>query len=480
MSSEEKKGKTGTENLAKKQQIVLEITDLNNLGCGVGHAPDGRAVFVAGAVDGDRVQAEIIKVNKSYAVGRLMQIMAPSPHREEGFCGAPLSCGGCVYRHISYERELYLKHEYVHQCFKKAGLADVAVEPVQTTGQTRGYRNKAEYPITMSKNGLCGGFYAQKTHRVVATECCALQPPVFAEILHTVCAILTEQGVSAYDEVTGKGLLRHLYLREGKNTGDIMVCPVINGDRLPDEAGFVAALRAAFPRITSILLNINKKSTNVVLGNAYRTLWGKDHLDDVLCSLRFAIAPRAFYQVNHDAAELLYGIAKERAVTGGKNGLLLDLYCGAGTIGLSMADRFSEVIGVEIVPEAVASAKENAAENGIQNAQFYCGDAANTEKLLAEAESARGTLHPDAVILDPPRKGCDRALLEFLAKREIPRIVYVSCGPDTLARDCAILRNLGYEIGTVTPVDLFPRTGHVESVVCLTRRLDNELRERMN
>lgn len=470
MSNIQKKRATGAEFLHKNQQLTLDIIDLNNLGCGVGRAPDGRAVFVSGAVAGDRVLAELIKVNKTYAVGRLVKIITSSQYREEGFCSAPLSCGGCVYRHLSYARELELKREYVRQCFRKAGLAEVMVEDVRTTGETAGYRNKAEYPITVSKNGLCGGFYAQKTHRVVVAERCSLQPPIFDEILHTVCALLTEQGVSAYDEQTGKGLLRHLYLREGKNTGDIMVCPVLNGDRLPDEQGFVSALREAFPRITSILLNTNKKSTNVVLGQAYRTLWGKDHLDDVLCALQFEIAPNAFYQVNHDAAEILYGLAAERAQAGGKNKLLLDLYCGAGTIGLSMADGFFEVIGIEIVPAAIESAKANAARNGIKNAQFYCGDAADTEQLLAAAESARGTLHPDVVILDPPRKGCDRTLLEFLAKRKVPRIVYVSCGPDTLARDCSILQALGYEIGTVTPVDLFPRTGHVESVVCLTRK----------
>ena len=455
--------------LQKSQQLTLDIHDLNNLGCGVGRAPDGRAVFVAGAVAGDRVTVELIKVNKTYAVGRLLQTVTPSPDREEGFCCAPLSCGGCVYRHLTYQKELELKREYVRQCFKKAGLGEVEVEPVANTGETKGYRNKAEYPITMSKNGLYGGFYAQKTHRVVAAESCALQPTVFGEILHTVCTLLTRQGVDAYDEVAGKGLLRHLYLREGKNTGELMVCPVINGDQLPDEAAFVKGLLSAHPQITSILLNSNKKSTNVVLSGKYRTLYGKDHLEDILCGKRFSIAPGAFYQVNHDAAELLYGLAAKRAVTGGKNGLLLDLYCGAGTIGLSMVEHFDEVIGIEIVPEAVASAKANAAANGVENAQFYCGDAANAEGLLATAECERGTLAPDVVVLDPPRKGCDRALLEFLAKREVPRIVYVSCGPDTLARDCAILKELGYKIGTVTPVDLFPRTGHVESVVCLEK-----------
>lgn len=455
--------------LHKDQQLTLNIHDLNNLGCGVGRAEDGRAVFVSGTVAGDLARVQIIKVNKTFAVGRLLQIVTPSPDREEGFCRAPLSCGGCVYRHLSYERELELKREYVEHCFRKAGLSDVSVLKTETTGKTTGYRNKAEYPITMSKNGLVGGFYAQKTHRVVEASACALQPPIFGEILKATLAILGEQDVTAYDEITGKGLLRHLYLRTGEATGEIMVCPVLNGDGLPNEQAFVDALREKFPRITSILINVNKKSTNVVLGNTYRTLWGKSSLGDVLCGKRFELAPGAFYQVNHDAAELLYGLAAEKAQTGGKNGLLLDLYCGAGTIGLSMAEYFDEIIGIEIVPEAVRSAEYNAAQNGIQNAHFYCGDAANTEGLLEAAERERGRISPDVVVLDPPRRGCDRALLEFLAKREVPRIVYVSCGPDTLARDCAILRTLGYEIGDVTPVDLFPRTGHVESVVCLTR-----------
>lgn len=461
---------TGRENLHKKQKLTLDIADLNNLGCGVGRAADGRAVFVSGAVAGDRVLAEIIKVNKTYAVGRLLEVVTPSPDREEGFCEAPLSCGGCVYRHLSYERELVLKQEYVQHCFRKAGLADVLVLKTETTGKTKGYRNKAEYPITASKNGLVGGFFAQKTHRVVEASGCALQPPLFGEILKATLAILEEQGVTAYDEVTGKGLLRHLYLRTGEATGEIMVCPVLNGDALPNEQAFVDALRKKFQGITSILINVNKKSTNVVLGNTYRTLWGKSSLDDVLCGKRFRLAPGAFYQVNHDAAELLYGLAAEKARTGSKNGLLLDLYCGAGTIGLSMAECFDEIIGIEIVPEAVRSAKYNAAQNGIQNAHFYCGDAANAESLLATAERERGRISPDVVVLDPPRRGCDRALLEFLAKREVPRIVYVSCGPDTLARDCAILRTLGYGISDVTPVDLFPRTGHVESLVCLQRQ----------
>lgn len=458
--------------LKKGDTLDLTVTDLNNLGYGVAHAPDGRVVFLGGAVTGDTVTAQIIKVNKTFAVGKVTQVLTASCDRVDGYCGAPASCGGCVYRYLSYEKELELKHGFVTHAFRKAGLAFVKVEPVRTTGQISGYRNKAEYPITGGKNGLFGGFYAPKTHRVVPALDCALQPPVFGEILRFFCEFYTQKGIEAYNEETGKGLLRHLYLRQSQNGEQIMVCPVINGKELPHTLEFVGKLIEKFPQVTSVAVNENRKQTNVVLGEKYHTVYGNPYIEDTLCGKVFRIAPASFYQVNHDAAELLYSLAAERTGLDGK-GLLLDLYCGAGTIGLSMAERAGEVIGIEIVPAAVECANVNKRLNGIKNAHFYCGDAADAEGLLAPVERERGTLHPDVVILDPPRKGCDAQLLHFLAAREVPRIVYVSCNPDTLARDCAILRDLGYEIGTVTPVDLFPRTGHVESVVCLTRRLDN-------
>lgn len=454
--------------LKKGAELTLDVTDLNNLGCGVAHAPDGRVVFLTGAVAGDRVRALIIKVNKTFAVGKVLEVLTPSIDRAEGFCDAPAACGGCVYRFLTYEKELELKESYVRHAFQKAGLPDVSVEHVRHTGATTGYRNKAEYPITGGKNGLFGGFYAQKTHRVVPGDCCSLQPAVFGEILRFFCEFYTEKGVSAYDEESGKGLLRHLYLRVGVGTGELMVCPVINGRELPHAPEFVGKLIAKFPQVSSVVVCENTKKTNVVLGDKFKTLYGNGYIEDILCGKRFRIAPASFYQVNHDAAELLYGLAAERTGLSGE-GLLLDLYCGAGTIGLSMAERVGEVIGIEIVPDAVACANVNKSLNGVKNAHFYCGDAANAESLLAPVEAERGILHPDVVILDPPRKGCDAQLLDFLAAREVPRIVYVSCNPDTLARDCAQLRALGYKIGTVTPVDLFPRTGHCECVVGLTR-----------
>ena len=459
--------------ISKGDVLTLEINDLNNLGCGVGRAEDGRVVFVQGAVDGDTVKCKVIKVSSKYYVARLEGIVKESQYRmSEQFCNVPESCGGCVYRHLTYERELYLKKEYVTHCFRKAGLSDVEIEDVRSTGQIKGYRNKAEYPLSASKNGIYGGFYANKTHNTVKADNCALQPDIFGDILRDFCDFMTKKGATVYDEKTGHGLLRHLYLREGKGRGELMVCPVINGETLPDESELVRFLVGKYPRISSFLVNTNTKNTNVVLGDKYRTLYGKAYLTDTLCSRKFNIAPSSFYQVNHDAAELLYSIAAEKTQLNG-NGILLDLYCGAGTIGLSMSEKASEIVGIEIVPSAVICAKENAKLNGIENASFYCGDAADAEGLRTPVERERGKLSPDTVILDPPRKGCDAQLLHFLAERGVPRIVYVSCGPDTLARDCAILRELGYEIGSVTPVDLFPRTGHVESVVCLMRKESN-------
>ncbi len=457
---------------AKNQTVTLDITEINNLGCGVGKL-DGMVFFVKGAVSGDTVEAKIIKVNKSFCVGRLERVTVPSPHRErESFCGAPEACGGCIYRHVTYEHERHTKRAYVQNAFRKAGLPHVTVDEVRTAGEARSYRNKAQYPFGTVGGKVAVGFYAGKTHKVIPCADCALQPSVFGEICRFVCAFADDNGWGVYDEETGKGLLRHLYLREGKNSGEIMVCLVVNGTALPDEAVFAHALTAAFPRVKSVMLNVNRKNTNVVLGREYRTLAGKDHIEDVLCGKTFRITPASFYQVNHDGAELLYGLAAARAELKAGD-VLLDLYCGIGTIGISMAEPETRLVGVEIVPSAVACAKENAHRNGLVNAEFYCGDAGDVATLVDEALTKCGELDHTTVVVDPPRKGLDAALVRYLAKKGMKKIVYVSCDPDTLARDCAMFRDLGYEIGNVTPVDMFPRTGHVESVVCLTHTFNN-------
>ena len=453
----------------KGEKIVLSITDLNNLGCGVGRSEDGRVIFVKGAVTGDEVECEIIKVAASFAVARLLRVVEPSPHRVANDpCDAPLDCGGCTYRKITYEHELDVKRRYVASAFAKVGLPDVTVLPVLSVGKTAGYRNKAQYPVGLTKNGITAGFYASKTHNIIPAEGCALQHPSFGAIVAWICRFATAHGWTAYDEKTGKGLLRHLYLRVGEKTGEVMVCLVINGKKLPDRDEFVSALTREFPAASSLLLNVNEKNTNVVLGKEFVTLHGRAWIEDELCGLRFRIAPDSFYQVNRDGAELLYSKAAEAADLRGDE-VLMDLYCGTGTIGLSMADRVSRLVGVEIVPSAVACAKENAERNGVKNAEFFCADASSAETIL----SCAGGVRPDVVVIDPPRKGSTEELVKCLSSLDVPKIVYVSCDPDTLARDCKWFAEEGYEIGEVQPVDMFPRTGHVESVVCLTRTFDN-------
>ena len=454
---------------AKNQTVTLDITELNNLGCGVGKL-DGMVFFVKGAVSGDRVEAKIIKVNKSYCVGRLEKVITPSPYRtEENFCDAPEACGGCVYRHVTYAHELDTKRDYVKNAFRKAGLADVTVADTQTADNESRYRNKAQYPFGTAGGKVTVGFYAGKTHKVIPSTDCALQPDLFGEICRFVCDFADGRGWSVYEEETGRGLLRHLYIREGKQTGEIMVCLVVNGKSLPDEDAFAAELAARFPRVKSVMLNTNTKNTNVVLGREYRTLRGNGYIEDVLCGKQFRISPASFYQVNHDGAELLYGIAKKHAAL--KEGeTLLDLYCGIGTIGISMASPETRLVGVEIVQAAVDCAKENATLNGLANADFLCGDAGDAAKLVDSALALCGDPEKTTVVVDPPRKGLDKALIDYLADKQMKKIVYVSCDPDTLARDCALFRARGYAIGEVTPVDMFPRTGHVESVTCLHRQ----------
>jgi 23S rRNA (uracil1939-C5)-methyltransferase len=322
----------------------------------------------------------------------------------------------------------------------------------------------------MTKQGIVAGFYASKTHNVVPAFDCSLQPQIFGEILHSVCDFANQNNFTVYDEETEKGLLRHLYLRYGENTGQIMLCIVINGDKLPYDKELVDKINKEYPYVKSIQLNINTKNTNVVLGDRYITLYGNRYIEDILCNVKFYITPESFYQVNHDGAQILYSLAKDKALRGFNNKItLVDMYCGTGTIGLSMAEAIDELIGIEIVQGAVECAKINAQINGFENAKFYAGDAKDIESLFASVEKQHGTLNPDVVILDPPRKGCTPEVIEFLSKRNIKRIVYVSCDPDTLARDCKMFVELGYNIGEVDPVDMFPRTGHIENVVSIER-----------
>ncbi len=452
-------------NIKKNDIIELTLTDMNNLGNGVGHTPDGVAVFVGGGVVGDALKVKVIKVAKSYLVARIEEILAPSPVREvTPICTAPASCGGCSYRNLKYEEELRIKRDYVKGAFRKAGLFDVEVEDTRTTGVRCGYRNKAQYPVRATKSGMRAGFFANKTHDLIPSDKCMLQPEIFTSIVDFVLNFCTRHGITAYDEESGRGVLRHIYLREGHDTGEIMLCLVINARGLACESELAREVQKNFPPVVSVMLNFNEKSTNVVLGDEYKCIGGRDYIEDVLCGKRFRISAGSFYQVNHDAAELLYGLARERAdLHGGE--ILADLYCGIGTIGMCIADGTKTLVGVEIVPEAVECAEENAKLNGMENAHFFCGDANDVGGILAGARATLGDFVPDVVVIDPPRKGSTCELVKYLNDIGVRRVVYISCNPDTLARDCTYFKEFGYQIGAVTPVDLFPGTGHVECVV---------------
>lgn len=462
----------------KKNDIIeLDITAVSNLGYGVGRTNDGVVVFTPGTVTGERVEVKIIKITKGYLVGKLMNIISESDLRDKREkCTAPATCGGCAYRFINYDHELQLKRQNVKSEFDKVGFSDVTVLNTACVRDANGeavvwhYRNKAQYRFAKTSNGISAGFYASGTHRVIGDESCPLQPKIFGDIARFICNFAEKNDISVYDEETGEGILRHLYIRSGSGErGEICVCIVINAKTMPGSRELADALTNAFDRIVGVVLNINTKNSNVILGNEYVTVWGKCGISDSFCGVELDVSPAAFYQVNHDAAELLCHTAADMADLKGDEHLL-DLYCGIGSVGLSMADRVRRLTGVEIVHQAVDCAIKNAERAGIKNAHFVCADSADgAAGIIATTDEL-----PDIVVLDPPRKGCAPELLDSLTQAGIKKIVYISCNPATLARDCAHLAKQGWKIGEVQPVDLFPRTGHVESVVFLTRRFDNE------
>lgn len=445
----------------KNDIIELEITDISADGSGVGRY-NGMAVFAPQTAVGDVIQARILKVKKNYAYAKTEEILKPSSCRISQYCDVFSKCGGCVFRHINYESELKLKQNRVRETMRRIGRVDIDPQPIIAAVNTDRYRNKAQYPI--AQDGSVG-FYAKHSHRVVSAGDCLLHPAEFKIASDVFTSFIKENGISVYSEETKSGFARHLYLRRGQSTGEIMVCLVANGEKLPHAERLVDALESALgDSLKSVVLNVNRKDTNVVLGDKNILLYGREYIYDVLCGVRVRISPFSFYQVNRDMAEILYKKAAEYAKPQDKN--VLDLYCGAGTIGLSMADKAKSVIGVEIVDAAIADAKENALANGIENAHFICGDAAAAAKRL----NAQG-IAADVVILDPPRKGCEEALLKTVAQDFAPeRVVYVSCDVATLARDTETLETLGYKLQEYTPVDLFPRTAHVETVALFLRK----------
>ena len=453
--------------LQKNQILTLRIERLSSDGSGVAHSPDGETVFVPGAAPGDEADVRIVKDCKRYAFGILDHLRTPSPDRIPVDCAVAGPCGGCSLRHLDYTAELRAKQENVTDAFRRIGGLDVPVLDICPSPEVDRYRNKVQFPVGLDKNGNpCIGFYAGRTHRIVPCPDCKLQPGVLNDIGNALCRFFAENGIQPYNEETGRGLVRHIFLRRGAHSGQIMVCLVCTRPNLPHADALCTRLREQFADIATILLNVNSKNTNVILGTETHTLYGPGYIEDTLCGVPVQLGPLSFYQVNTLAAERLYGIAAQYAQLT-PDDLLLDLYCGMGTIGLSMVGRCRELVGVEIVPEAIESAKANAARMGDAVAAkscFFCADAGQAATRLA----AEG-LHPDVVMLDPPRKGCDEATLSAVVRMAPRRVVYVSCNPATAARDAAWLEQNGYHAEKVQPVDLFPRTKHCECVIALSK-----------
>ena len=453
--------------LQKNQILTLRVERLSSDGSGVAHSADGEAVFVPGTAPGDEARVRIVKDCGRYAFGILDELLTPSPDRIPVDCPVAGPCGGCSLRHLDYAAELRAKQESVLDAFRRIGGLEVPVLDILPSPEVDRYRNKVQFPVGVDKNGApCIGFYAGRTHRIVPCPDCKLQPGVLNEIGNALCAFFAQQDIRPYDEQSGKGLVRHIFLRRGAHSGQIMVCLVCTRAKLPHAEQLCTVLRGQFPAISTILLNVNAKNTNVILGGENHILYGPGYIEDTLCGVPVRLGPLSFYQVNTLAAERLYGVAAQYAQLT-PDDALLDLYCGMGTIGLSMAEQCRELIGVEIVPEAIESAKANAARMGkavAAKSRFFCADAGQAATQLA----AEG-LHPDIVMLDPPRKGCDEATLSAVVRMAPRRVVYVSCNPATAARDAAWLEKNGYHAEKVQPVDLFPRTKHCETVVLLSK-----------
>ena len=447
--------------MRKNECAAVTVTDMSDLGYGVGHI-DGKVVLVKNAVTRDELRVKIIKDGGSYYAALIEEILSPSPLRAEPLCPVFPKCGGCSFCHIGYDYEKELKRGFVSSFLRKEGLTDLAVLPVLSAEKVYGYRNKVQYPC----RGGEIGYYAGHSHRIVPFARCALHHPAMQPVLDALCGFIKKEEISCYDEESGRGLLRHLCLRTNASGGQMLLTLVLNGRSFPKTKELLALLRG-YPAVTGLFYNVNKEQTNVIMGEEFIHVWGKDTLTDELLGCSFEISPASFYQVNHDACELLYkqviGFADLR---GGET--VADLFCGAGTIGITLAKHapVGRLIGIEIVPQAVENAKKNAERSGVLNAEFYAGDA-NHPSLA----------HADVVIVDPPRKGLDETLIAQLSELEtLNRIVYVSCNPATLARDLHRFRERGWWIGELQPVDMFPRTGHVETVVLLSRKnIDDRL-----
>ena len=449
----------------KNDLVTLEIEDCGIDGEGIGKA-DGFTVFVKDAVIGDTVTAKIIKAKKNYGYGRLMEVLKPSPYRVEPKCEFARQCGGCQLQALSYDQQLVFKTNKVKGHLERiGGFTDIPMEPIIGMDELFHYRNKAQFPVGRNKEGkIVTGFYAGRTHNIIENRDCALGVAENKEVLDRVIAHMEKYGIEPYNEATGKGLVRHVLIRYGYFTKEVMVCLILNGNKLPKEEQLVKSL-CEIPGMTSITINVNKKHSNVILGEEIRLLWGQEYITDRIGDISYRISPLSFYQVNPMQTQKLYAKALEYADLHGQE-TVWDLYCGIGTISLFLAQKAKFVRGVEIVPAAIENAKENAKLNGLENTEFFVGKA---EEVLPREYKKNG-VYADVIVVDPPRKGCDETLLETMIEMNPERIVYVSCDSATLARDLKYLCERGYELRKVCPVDQFGMTVHVETVVLLSQQ----------
>ena len=429
---------------------------------------EGCAVFIPNAIFGERVKVRIEKAQKTWASGKIVEILDKSPRRVNRECPVAKLCGGCDFWHMDYEEETRLKAERVRSCLNRIGGENLDEIPILAAPTCYGYRNKAQYPVASHKGKAYAGFFKAGTHSVVENDRCLILPGEMDQVKDIVISHMNRFRIPSYDEAAHKGLVRHIYVRRGVVSGQVLVCLAVNGRKLPHAPELIEALKKV-PGFTTLVLSVNTKKGNTILGDEFITLYGPGTIEDTLCGLTFRLSPRSFYQVNHHQAQRLYRAAIEQAgIT--KEDTVLDLYCGVGTITLAMAGAAGKVIGVEVIPQAVEDAKENAKRNGIENAEFFCGDAGQ-----AALELEKQGIQADVVVVDPPRKGLNADTIEALSRFAPRRIVYVSCDPATLARDVALLKERGYALKNAMAADLFPRCAHVESVVCLSKLADDHI-----
>lgn len=454
----------------KNDEFELEIDDIGTEGEGIAHI-DGYALFIKDAIPGDVVRTKVIKAKKNYGYGRLIEIVKPSKDRVEPVCPVARQCGGCQIQHLSYDAQLAYKENKIKNCLVRLGKfpkeqIDEIMEPLMGMEEPYHYRNKAQFPVGRNKDGeLVTGFYASRTHSIIPATNCAIQDKRNEEILNTVLVFMKEFGIEPYDEVTHTGLVRHILTRVGYHTGEIMVCLVLNGKSLPHQDVFVERL-AKIDGMKSISINVNREKTNVILGNKVKTLWGADYIVDSIGTIKYQISPLSFYQVNPVQTQKLYQTALDYAGLTG-NEIVWDLYCGIGTISLFLAKQAKMVYGVEIVPEAIADANRNKEFNQIENVEFFVG--ASETVLPEKYRESGGKMSADVIVVDPPRKGCDVSLLQTILDMGPERVVYVSCDPATLARDLRFLCDGGYELKKVRGCDMFGHSGHVETVVLMSK-----------